>query len=151
VDVNGQEIERYLPPVYETLNHFTKEELIQRFVSTEFNRFLDYYRDAGDINAKVRNRARQAPRSKGVGHKKTQRLFINIGRLDKLKEKAIVRLVCDKTGIPSDKLGAIALKREFSFLEVEKGVAKKVLKSLKGASFGGRKIHAKFAEPAKGN
>ena len=66
-----------------------------------------------------------------------------------MREKAIARLVCDKAGITSDKLGDIALKREFSFFDVEKSVAKKVLKSLKGTKFGGRKIHASFADQAK--
>ena len=151
VDVNGHEIERYLPPVYEALGSFSKEELIQRFVSAEFNRFLDYYRDAGDINAKVPKRTHSSLRPKGspLKSKTTQRFFINVGRLDKLREKTITRLLCDKAGIPPDKLGKVAMKREFSFFEVEKSVAKKVLKSLKKATLGGRKIHAGFAEPAK--
>jgi len=149
VDVNGQEIKEYLPPVYEALSSFSKEELIQRFVSTEFNRFLDYYRDAGNINAKVRKRDQPSHREHKLAKKKTQRFFINVGRLDKLREKAIARLVCDKAGIPPDKLGTIALKREFSFFDVEKSVAKKVLKSLKGTQFCGRKINARFAGPAR--
>jgi ATP-dependent RNA helicase DeaD len=149
VDVNGQEIQEYLPPVYEALSSFSKEELIQRFVSTEFNRFLDYYRDAGNINAEVRKRDQPSHREKKLAKKKTQRFFINVGRLDKLREKAIARLVCDKAGIPPDKLGTIALKREFSFFDVEKSVAKKVLKSLKGTQFCGREINARFAGPAK--
>ena len=150
VDVNGREIEKYLPPVYEALRSFSKEELIQRFVSAEFNRFLDYYRDSGDINAKVRKRAQAAPRAERLTRKKTRRFFINVGRLDKLREGAIVRLVCDKAGITSNKLSSIALKREFSFFDVENSVAEKVLKSLKGAKLDGRKIHVRFAEQAHG-
>jgi len=79
VDVNGKEIEEYLPPVYEALRSLSKEDLIQRFVSTEFNRFLDYYRDAGDINAKVKKRTQQAHRSKNLVKKETQRFFIASG------------------------------------------------------------------------
>ena len=45
-EVNNKEIDNYLPPVLETLSAFSKEELIRRFVSAEFNRFLDYYRGA---------------------------------------------------------------------------------------------------------
>jgi ATP-dependent RNA helicase DeaD len=149
VDVNGKEIEKYLPPVYEALSSLSKEDLIQRFVSTEFNRFLDYYRDAGDINAKAKKRTQKSHRSKNLVKKNSQRFFINVGRLDKLREKAIARLVCDKAGITLDKLGGIALKREFSFFDVEKSVAKKVLKSLKGTKYGGRRIHARFADSAR--
>ena len=69
-----------------------------------------------------------------------------MGRLDKLKEGAIVRLVCDKSGISSKKLGRIELKREFSFFDVEQSVAKRVLKSLKGVTLDGRKVRATFAD-----
>jgi len=123
--------------------------LIRRFVSAEFNRFLDYYRGAEDLNVKVKKRQTKADKAKHRLAGNTQRFFMNVGRLDKLKEGAIVRLVCDKSGISSRKLGRIELKREFSFFDVEKSVAKKVLKSLKGVTLDGRKINAKFAENEK--
>jgi ATP-dependent RNA helicase DeaD len=159
-DVNQSEISKYLSPVYDALSSFTKEELIQRFVSAEFNRFLDYYRNAEDINANIGKRKRlSAPkerqrkgsfpkdRSRKKQNKfKKQRIFINVGKLDKLREGAIVRLVCDEAGIKSDKIGSIDLKREFSFFEVEKNVAGKVLKSLDGAKLDGREIHVRFSD-----
>ena len=148
-EVNNKEIDNYLPPVLETLSAFSKEELIRRFVSAEFNRFLDYYRGAEDINVKVKKRPTKADKA---GHRlagNTQRFFINVGRLDNLKEGAIVRLVCDNSGISSKKIGRIELKREFSFFDVEKNVAKKVLKALKGVTLDGRKIRATFAENEK--
>ncbi len=151
VDVSDGEIDDYLPPVFQTLSGLSREELIRRFVSVEFNRFLDYYRGSGDINVEVKKRRTEA---KKVGKRSdgkrpagnTQRFFINVGRLDKLKPGAIVRLVCDKARIPSGKLGQIELKREFSFFEVDKSVAQKVLKSLKGVTLDGRKVQIGFAE-----
>lgn len=145
-EVNKKEIDNYLPPVFETLSALSKEELIRRFVSAEFNRFLDYYRGAEDINVSVKKRQTKADKAEHRLAGNTQRFFMNVGRLDKLKEGAIVRLVCDKSGISSRKLGRIQLKREFSFFDVEKSVAKKVLKSLKGVTLDGRKIRAKFAD-----
>jgi len=135
--------------VFETLSALSKEELIRRFVSTEFNRFLDYYRGAGDINVKVKKRQTKADKAEHRLAGNIQRFFINVGHLDNLKEGAIVRLVCDKSGISSRKLGRIELKREFSFFDVEKSVAKKVLKSLKGVTLDGRKISAKFVQKEK--
>ncbi|MBW2054115.1 MAG: DEAD/DEAH box helicase [Deltaproteobacteria bacterium] len=145
-EVNKKEIDNYLPPVFETLSALSKEELIRRFVSAEFNRFLDYYRGAEDINVSVKKRQTKADKAEHRLAGNTQRFFMNVGRLDKLKEGAIVRLVCDKSGISSKKLGRIQLKREFSFFDVEKSVAKKVLKSLKGVTLDGRKIRAKFSD-----
>ena len=148
-EVNKKEIDNYLLPVFETLSVLSREELIRRFVSAEFNRFLDYYRGAEDINVTVKKRQTKAGKAEHRLAGNAQRFFLNVGRLDKLKEGAIVRLVCDKSGISSRKLGRIELKREFSFFDVEKSVAKKVLKSLKGVTLDGKKIRAKFAEDEK--
>ena len=147
VNVNEREIEPYLPPVYDALSSFSKEELIQRFTSVEFNRFLDYYRDAPDMNAKRAKAEKARPKAATLrfAKKNGQRLFINMGRLDKIKEGAVTRLICDRSGIASSHIGSIELKREFSFVEVEKRVAERVLKSLKGAMLDGRKIEARLA------
>ncbi len=51
VDIDQEEIGKFLTPVYETLAGLSREELIQRFISLEFNTFLDYYKGAKDINA----------------------------------------------------------------------------------------------------
>jgi len=49
-EIQHQEISAFLPAVYEKLKGISKEEIIQRFVSAEFNRFLSYYRNTVDIN-----------------------------------------------------------------------------------------------------
>jgi len=46
VTVNEKDIEPFMTAVYEQLSEMPKEELIKRFVSIEFNRFLEYYRHA---------------------------------------------------------------------------------------------------------
>ncbi|MDZ7838924.1 MAG: helicase-related protein [Actinomycetota bacterium] len=42
VDVDREEISKYLPTIYAELEHLDKEELIKRMVSMEFNRFIEY-------------------------------------------------------------------------------------------------------------
>lgn len=72
VDINHEEIGKFLDPVYETLADLSKEELIQRVVSIEFNRFLDYYKGAKDINASsgASTKANARPNSRNGGNKK---------------------------------------------------------------------------------
>jgi len=158
IDVNQKEIQEYLPAVYNALDKFDKEELINRFISTEFNRFLDYYRKTKDINAKIGGKksagsvktkevpyrkARGKIREKANGKykaKKNQRFFINFGRMDKINEGTIVRFICDKSGIRSNMVGAIDLKREFSFFEVSKSAAGIVNDSLNNTKLDGRLV-----------
>ena len=148
VDVNEHAIEPYLPPVYEALGTIGKQELIRRFVSVEFNRFLDYYRDSADLNAHAPKAGKPAAKSRHLASKDTQSFFINVGRMDNIREGAIVRLVCDKAGVRSDRIGQISMKREFSFFDVDKRVAQKVFKALKGAKLDTRKIEIRFADRA---
>lgn len=51
VEVNDTQIEPFLDVIYEKLSTLDREELIKRFVSVEFNRFLEYYKNARDLNA----------------------------------------------------------------------------------------------------
>jgi len=71
---------------------------------------------------------------------KSQRFFVNMGRLHMINKGAIVRLICDKSGIGPDMIGEINLNREFSFFEVQKQAAKKVYNSLNEATLNGRTV-----------
>lgn len=50
VDVNEDQIEPFLPYIFKKLNWLDREKLIKHFVSTEFNRYLSYYKDSKDVN-----------------------------------------------------------------------------------------------------
>ena len=50
VDVNEDQIEPFLPYIFEKLNWLDREKLIKHFVSTEFNRYLSYYKNSKDVN-----------------------------------------------------------------------------------------------------
>ncbi|MGD9161343.1 MAG: DEAD/DEAH box helicase [Desulfobacteraceae bacterium] len=143
VDVDYEEIAPFLDPVYSTLKGLSREELIQKFISVEFNRFLDYYKDSEDINAPL---AKRSERSSNILPGKSKRFFLNAGALDNLSKKSLIKTVCKKAGISSQKIGPIEIMREFSFFEVESGVAAKVLKTMKGAILDGREINIEYAE-----
>ncbi|RJQ74414.1 MAG: DEAD/DEAH box helicase [Desulfobacteraceae bacterium] len=149
VDVNHKDIAPYLPPVYKALEGLSREELIQRFVSAQFNRFLNYYRGAGDLDSFSARSVKPQKSSKRPPAQEVQRFLINIGRLHKINEGAIVRWVCEKTGIRSNKIGQIDLSGEFSFFEVDISVAQKVFKIPKNAKLDDRTIHIQAAETAK--
>ncbi|MBN2419655.1 MAG: DEAD/DEAH box helicase [Deltaproteobacteria bacterium] len=155
VDVDYKEIEPFLAPVYNTLKGLSREELIQRFISMEFNRFLDYYRDSKDINVARSDRKENLKPSEKGTHKrnisqgKSKRFFLNTGALDNLSKKGLIKTICGVAGISSQQIGPIEIMREFSFFEVESGVAEKVFRSMKGATLDGREINIEYAEKRK--
>ena len=50
VDIEDKDIDTYLPQIYRKLEWLDKEDIIKRFVALEFNRFLEYYRNAPELN-----------------------------------------------------------------------------------------------------
>lgn len=113
VEVNP-DIEKYLPVIFERFHDLSKEEVIKRFISVEFNRFLEYYRNALDLNE---TRTSVGERKPASGSPMT-RYFINTGEMDGVDKSGMVRLLCDSTGLPNSKIGKIELRRSFSFFEV---------------------------------
>ncbi len=157
VEIDHKEIDKFLQPVYETLKDLTKEELIQKFVSTEFNRFIKYYKDSGDINVSRQTNVKEYKRSSTKKTRsqqsriagQTKRFFMNAGALDNIRKGAVVRVLCDKSGISANQIGSIEILREFSFFEVSDSVSEKVLKSMKGAKIDGKEIRVQYSEKKK--
>ncbi|GAB4486685.1 MAG: DEAD/DEAH box helicase [Thermodesulfovibrionales bacterium] len=74
------------------------------------------------------------------GGKGFVRLFMTVGRKDNIKVGDIVRSICNEAGIPSQKIGNIALFDKYSFVEVSAGVADKVILAVNDRMLKGRKI-----------
>ncbi|MDY0781530.1 DEAD/DEAH box helicase [Tenacibaculum sp. IB213877] len=115
-EVNTSEIEGFLPSVYEKLENLSREELIQKFVSVEFNSFLSYYENAEDlnnVNSKDSSRARASSEN-------MTRFFINIGRKDRLNPAKLIGLINDQKIGDKIEIGAIDILDTFSFFEIDK-------------------------------
>src|SRR6185369_7270075 len=98
VEVNEKGIAKYLPSIYEELQDLEKEDLIKRMVSIEFNRFLDYYRNAPDLNVDIAHKGRSAGGS-GESYRSTApRMFINLGSVDGFDRDNMLEYVMDMTG-----------------------------------------------------
>jgi ATP-dependent RNA helicase DeaD len=149
VTVNEEQIEPYLERINEEFASMTKEELIKRFASLEFNQFLDYYQNAPDLNAKEDRRERAAgdenTMSRGSFGKFT-RLFINLGSVDDLNRGDMLRYLCDTTGLRGNKIGRIDLKGVYSFFEVENDVVDQVTQSFKTAEYNGRSVRIEMSQ-----
>ena len=148
VKVNEGEIAEFLPAVYEELNDLTKQDLIKRFASIEFNRFLDYYRNAPDLNADQKRsdgnsdgRRDQPGRSSGG-----TRFFINLGKMDGLDKSKMLELIDEYTGLEKKDVGLIDLMGAYSFFEVDKNLADKVIKGFVGAELQGRQVRVEVTE-----
>ncbi|MDE6308302.1 MAG: DbpA RNA binding domain-containing protein, partial [Bacteroidales bacterium] len=146
VDLAAEELETYLPAIYGKLQPLSKEELIQRFVALEFNRFLNYYRNAPE----VRDMSVDAPRGKRSDDRGDRsdfvRLFINLGHMDGIKPQNIIGLLNDYVKDRDMRVGRIDLRKTCSFVEIPASYAELAVQALGGAVYRDRKV---FAEVAK--
>jgi len=140
VEVNETEIAQYLPKIYEQLKDLSKEELIKRFVSDEFNRFLTYYKNAPDLNVEHRSVERQS--HDGKQH---SRFFISVGLMDGLDKGQLLRFICDATNLEGSNIGRIELKHSFSFFEVESELEDILQSAFKDVTYRGRKVKVELS------
>jgi ATP-dependent RNA helicase DeaD len=150
VQVNEKMIEKFLPIILDKFAALDKEEVIKHFVSLEFNRFLDYYRNAKDINISSRDNDRDRGgdrrRDSSNGRKKRERLskvaklYINLGRNDQIKPKDLIGIINRATPNMSIKVGEISIKNKCSFFEVDPRDVKKLLPALNKMNANKKKI-----------
>ncbi len=148
VKVNESEIAAFLPAVYEELKDLDKNELIKRFASLEFNRFLEYYRNAPDLNADSKGSNREVG---GAERYSTgDRYFINLGKMDELDVPTLLELLDDCCGITKKNVGKIDLKGAYSFFEIDKEKSADVIKGFQGMEFAGRVVRVELTEQTGG-
>lgn len=153
VKVNEEEIDRLLPSIFRKLEWLEKEDIIKRVVSLEFNRLIEYYRQAEKIYepeerySKGRRddaRPERGSRRQSNGgvvqpEKGYARLFINIGKMDGVNPGTLMGFINEhvKGKVP---VGRIDLMKNFSFFEIPEELAPKVVKSFKGMYVEDRKL-----------
>lgn len=74
------------------------------------------------------------------------RLFMTIGRKDKIKVGDIVRSISEEADIPAKKIGNIALFDTFSFVEVPAGLADRVIGAINDIMLHGRRVKIQHAK-----
>lgn len=131
-EVNEKGIEQYLPKIMEELKDLSKEELIKRFISDEFSRFLDYYKNAADLNT-----SSEIKKERNVD---TKRMFVNLGQLDGLDNIKLKQFINTFSGITPGPVVAADVRHTYSFIEVETAVYDKLVAKMVGAEHNGRPV-----------
>jgi len=168
-DVSHGDYESYVPMLEERFADISKEEVLKRVAALEFDRFLQYYENAGDLNVRAgENRADRRDRQNGRDGRggdrdhdrrtqrrdrdsrdfqgDTARLFINIGTKDGFYKASFLQFILDMSDLRKEVLGRIDMKEMNSWVEIDKKAAQQMIRSLDGKKFKGRKIRMNDAE-----
>ncbi|MFM1876055.1 MAG: hypothetical protein RL266_1792 [Bacteroidota bacterium] len=161
LNVNEKQIQPYLPAIMEQLGHLTKEDLIKHLVSFEFNRFLEYYKNAPDLNSSSARGDRREREDRGRdrddrgdrrdpergerGRKyddaaRFTRFHINLGKKDNMNPANLMGFINEHLRKRDVEIGKIEIMNTFSFFEVDNAYADKLEKDAQGSDHLGKKV-----------
>lgn len=128
-----ESVEQYLPTVYEQLGELSKEEILQKFISLEFERFSNYYRNAGDLNQPLKKDRKRRERD-AIGRSSSMaKFYVNVGRKNRMTAPRIIGLVNDLLRDKSVDIGKISIMKGFSTFEIDANFEGELLDAAKTA------------------
>ncbi|MDH3360166.1 MAG: DEAD/DEAH box helicase [Desulfobulbaceae bacterium] len=163
VEVDEAKIEPFLAAITEKLASLDREELVKRFVSVEFNRFLSYYRNAPDLNVAAAPPAKgryekSAPQGKFAKREHQvpfTRFTLNVGKNDGMYATRLIGQVNESTGSSNIRIGRIDITDDSVTFEVDSAFAKAIPAVFDNLLINGKKVVAeigkgKFTKPRVG-
>ncbi|MDI3321687.1 DEAD/DEAH box helicase [Pinibacter soli] len=163
-DISHGDYETYVPMLEEKFADVSKEDVLKRVAAMEFDRFLKYYENAEDLNIREERRAARGDRREpggreqggrdqgnrrrdtagrefgGNGNGNYMRLFVNLGTKDGFYKASFLQFILDMSDLKKEVLGRIDMKEMNSWVEIDKNAAGKMIKSIDGKTFKGRRI-----------
>ncbi len=127
VDVDEKQIEPFLDDIYDKLKSLSREDLIKHFVSAEFNRFLDYYKNSGDINNN-----KVSKNNKKIFNKESFLNFsINIGRKQGVSPIELISIINRALKSNEIKIGGIDIRESYTIFEIDSKIKSELINKIK--------------------
>ena len=145
------EIDNYLPAINNVLEGLSKEELIKKMVSVEFNRFIAYYKKNRDISnqssgAERRDRDDREGGSRESNNSGATRYFVNIGSRDNFDWMSLKDYLKETLDLGRDDVFKVDVKEGFSFFNTDPEHTDKVMEILNNVQLEGRRINVEISK-----
>jgi ATP-dependent RNA helicase DeaD len=156
-DISHGEYETYLPDLQAKFADVSKEDVLKRVAALEFNHFLKYYENADDLNVRNDFRERRSEGYRDTGGRRERlsfnsrdngftRLFVNLGTKDGFYKASFLQYILDESDLKKECLGKIDLREMNSWVEIDKSVAGKMIRSIDGTKYNGRLVRMNEAD-----
>ena len=140
------EIDNYLPAINEVLDGLSKEELIKKMVSVEFNRFINYYKSKRDLSGERGNDRERSSEPREIRAGDPVRYFINIGARDDFDWMQLKDFIKETLDLGRDDVFKVDVKEGFSFFNTDGEHTDKVMSVLNGYDMNGRRINVEISK-----
>jgi len=142
------EIDNYLPAINNVLEDLSKEELIKKMVSVEFNRFIAYYKKNRDISTQSsgERRERNDSEPREFNNNGAVRYFVNIGSRDNFDWMSLKDYLKETLDLGRDDVFKVDVKEGFSFFNTDPEHTDKVMEILNNVQLEGRRINVEISK-----
>jgi ATP-dependent RNA helicase DeaD len=157
-DISDGSYETYVPMLAERFAEISKEEVLKRVAALEFDRFLKYYENAEDLNVRERREFRDREATVDQGRRRDTRgrefggngdylrVFVNLGTKDGFYKASFLQFILDMSDLRKEVLGRVDMKEMNSWIEIDRKSASKMITSIDGKKYKGRRIRMNEAE-----
>jgi ATP-dependent RNA helicase DeaD len=140
------DIDTYLPAINEVLDGLSKEELIKKMVSVEFNRFINYYKTKRDLAGERGSDRERSSEPREIRAGDPVRYFINIGARDDFDWMQLKDFIKETLDLGRDDVFKVDVKEGFSFFNTDGEHTDKVMSILNGYDMNGRRINVEISK-----
>ena len=144
VEVNESQIEQYMPRIMDEFAELSKEEVIKRFASLEFNRFLEYYKNAPDLNSSADDRGERGERGERGQSQEAAKVIpacLSTWALLMILQEVIYYLLCATMVRSVEKASAkLTLKVFIHSLKLKMHAVESLFNNFKGIEFNNRGV-----------
>ncbi|MBK0369137.1 DEAD/DEAH box helicase [Flavobacterium agrisoli] len=140
------EIDNYLPAINEVLEGLSKEELIKKMVSVEFNRFISYYKKNRDLSSQSSDRREREGGAREANTTGAVRYFVNIGSRDNFDWMSLKDYLKETLDLGRDDVFKVDVKEGFSFFNTDAEHTDKVMEVLNNVQLEGRRINVEISK-----
>lgn len=151
VQIQKEAIAPYLEKVQEEFKDLTKEALLEKLISLEFNTFLNVYAGAPDLNAPYFSKEQKGMGKNGGTQErggKYVQFKVNIGRKHGVEVGQLINFICRNGGIRGHVLGRINIEGAESYIDIAPEHAAKVVRKITGMEFRDEQVVAKLIDSA---
>ena len=157
-DVDDDQIAPYMDEINRQFEYVDKEDIIKKMVTITFGKFLNYYKNAPEIQKPETGRGsrggdkggksdrrqgtQRGPRKAEEGYR---RLFINLGKSDGFYPGEVMQFL-NRHVKGRQEVGHIDLLSKFAYIEVPQDDAERVMRALNGTVYKGREVRCNDAD-----
>ncbi len=162
VEVNDEEIDKYFLGVSRKLSWLSEEDLLKRILSLEFNRLLDYYKDAPQIDFIDEKPSRDKKKGESKKHTHSEedkdrrtaepglaRIYVNAGKADGFYAGSLIETLNHNVPGKRVDVGRIDLMPDYTLFDIPASDAKRVVAALKGSMWLDKRLYSEVADTSK--